>query len=352
MPTWRVEYRTLLAEDRIQLYSELDLIRNDPMLTSCDIEDRTEVPLTVLTASFLGLGPENPAVAELIRRKGVLQLPVNIWMPLQVSRLTPNSEGRYAVAPPIFSGLSQPRSSRIRGQTISSMIIDDMSSFQQEFPLLPGALVGVDQATGRLVPNSDHPIGRIIQDNLSLLSTPPRTLVGVDVAIEGDRSEFTFARSPSRFDRAFGQEFRGEFPEYCIPARTELTVLEADPPARRSIGFTVQERIGIGAFNPRGLERLQATRVTVPEFELQSNPQISIGDVRTRRFNIIDRSIQSIQEQEDRDILAALEGTFTNQPSPSIPEPITMIPKPVKENFIRRTRFERIIDDTDELYPL
>lgn len=45
-----------------------------------------------------------------------------------------------------------------------------------------------------------------------------------------------------------------------IPVRTELTVLSADDPKRRTIGFSVFEQLGIGAFNPRGLSRLTVTR--------------------------------------------------------------------------------------------
>jgi len=45
-----------------------------------------------------------------------------------------------------------------------------------------------------------------------------------------------------------------------IPVRTELTVLSADNPANRTIGFSVFENLGIGAFNPRGLTRLTITR--------------------------------------------------------------------------------------------
>lgn len=51
-------------------------------------------------------------------------------------------------------------------------------------------------------------------------------------------------------------------PEYFgrIPVRTELTVLSADDPKARTIGFSVFENLGIGAFNPRGLTRLSITR--------------------------------------------------------------------------------------------
>lgn len=45
-----------------------------------------------------------------------------------------------------------------------------------------------------------------------------------------------------------------------IPVRTELTVLSADDPKARTIGFSCFENLGIGAFNPRGLTRLSITR--------------------------------------------------------------------------------------------
>lgn len=41
-----------------------------------------------------------------------------------------------------------------------------------------------------------------------------------------------------------------------IPVRTELTVLSADNPEERTIGFSMFENLGIGAYNPRGLVRL------------------------------------------------------------------------------------------------
>jgi hypothetical protein len=45
-----------------------------------------------------------------------------------------------------------------------------------------------------------------------------------------------------------------------FPVRTELTVLSADDPKARTIGFSCFENIGIGAFNPRGLTRMVITR--------------------------------------------------------------------------------------------
>ena len=45
-----------------------------------------------------------------------------------------------------------------------------------------------------------------------------------------------------------------------IPVRTELTVLSADDPKARTIGFSIFENLGIGAFNPKGLARLMINR--------------------------------------------------------------------------------------------
>jgi len=45
-----------------------------------------------------------------------------------------------------------------------------------------------------------------------------------------------------------------------IPVRTELTVLSADDTKARTVGFSIFENLGIGAFNPRGLVRLVVSR--------------------------------------------------------------------------------------------
>jgi hypothetical protein len=45
-----------------------------------------------------------------------------------------------------------------------------------------------------------------------------------------------------------------------IPVRTELTVLSADDPKARTIGFSCFQNLGIGAFNPRGLARIVVQR--------------------------------------------------------------------------------------------
>jgi hypothetical protein len=45
-----------------------------------------------------------------------------------------------------------------------------------------------------------------------------------------------------------------------IPVRTELTVLSADDPRNRTIGFSVFENLGIGCHNPLGLVRVALSR--------------------------------------------------------------------------------------------
>ena len=45
-----------------------------------------------------------------------------------------------------------------------------------------------------------------------------------------------------------------------MPVRTELTVLSADSPSDRTIGFSVFQHLGIGAFNPRGISRMRVAR--------------------------------------------------------------------------------------------
>lgn len=46
-----------------------------------------------------------------------------------------------------------------------------------------------------------------------------------------------------------------------IPVRTELTVLSADDPKNRMVGFSLFQQIGVGAFNPFALQVLEITRV-------------------------------------------------------------------------------------------
>jgi hypothetical protein len=57
--------------------------------------------------------------------------------------------------------------------------------------------------------------------------------------------------------------------------------------------------------------QVRGDRVTVPEFEVVSNPVVRIREVKQRRFNVIDRAVQKarqeIQAQEDANIFAALD---------------------------------------------
>ena len=57
--------------------------------------------------------------------------------------------------------------------------------------------------------------------------------------------------------------------------------------------------------------RVFSDRITIPEFEVVSNPTVRIAEVKRRRFNVIDRAQQKarqeIQAQEDANIFAALD---------------------------------------------
>lgn len=46
-----------------------------------------------------------------------------------------------------------------------------------------------------------------------------------------------------------------------IPVRTDLTILSADDPKNRMVGFSVFEMIGVGCYNPLAMCKLQITRV-------------------------------------------------------------------------------------------
>jgi len=56
---------------------------------------------------------------------------------------------------------------------------------------------------------------------------------------------------------------------------------------------------------------VRGDRVTVPEFEIVSNPLVRIREVRQRRFNVIERAVQKarqeIQANEDANVFAALD---------------------------------------------
>jgi len=57
--------------------------------------------------------------------------------------------------------------------------------------------------------------------------------------------------------------------------------------------------------------RVFGDRVSIPEFEVVSNPTVRIAEVKRRRFNVIDRAQQKarqeIQAQEDSNVFAALD---------------------------------------------
>lgn len=73
--------------------------------------------------------------------------------------------------------------------------------------------------------------------------------------------------------------------------------------------------------------RVFGDRVTIPEFEVVSNPTVRIAEVKRRRFNIVDRAQQKakqeIQAQEDANIFAALDFAAQQENTPVVLDPIT-----------------------------
>lgn len=60
------------------------------------------------------------------------------------------------------------------------------------------------------------------------------------------------------------------------------------------------------------LNRIYGNSVVVPQFEIYANPSIRISDVKSRRFNLIDRNIiqkarQDIMDQVDTTIFQTLD---------------------------------------------
>lgn len=81
-----------------------------------------------------------------------------------------------------------------------------------------------------------------------------------------------------------------------------------------------------------------ARRVEVPMFEILSNPTVRLSEVRSRRFNIIDRSsVASIQEAEDAEIFRILEDVGRKAAETPVEPPLPEVYRP--------TIWERILGD-------
>lgn len=100
--------------------------------------------------------------------------------------------------------------------------------------------------------------------------------------------------------------------DYMGVARRALVV---DPLAQGALPvyeLDIDVQAVVVSSNGTGPEsRVFGNRVTVPEFELYSNPTVRIAEVRRRRFNIIDRAVQKARQelmaQEDANVFAALD---------------------------------------------
>jgi hypothetical protein len=375
MPTWTIEYSLLLQGDYARFYEDLSLLRDNTEVISCNYSERSDRPAMMVTVSFMGAGPSNPRIQQIINR-GTLQVPVDMWFPLQVSRLIPDYDGRYSV------DRTEPR-----GRLQYGAIFDDAAHFERRSPEVQarlhngmlvsvdpntGLLVPVDPATGLLVPSAENPIGMVTGVDLARPGTDITGVSTFDNLWDADpRAASEFRRE---FEGQFTQEVRDLPPDSAYEhigmavfnprALRQLRMYSGDNPPPEEDKYT--EYFGSQSV-PEGSRRggvpspldvpLTPRRVALPTFELQNNPQINLADIRNRRFDVLEGSrgatVNQIQGEVDRQIFEALEASqgvtsmgtpFTNRPiqgfKPKPPEP---------EDFLRRTRFEKILEEEDYL---
>ena len=173
-------------------------------------------------------------------------LTASVQAPLQISHLIPQplqarSEAEQHMAAQIMAAEDQ-------------AIFDILDRIGQE---------GFDYQESRAIREVRDPSGRITE------LIPDRI---IDVSFVSEPTD------PSTRIRPGEIYVRGE-PGFFgrMPVRTEL-------PARGApVGFAAYEEVGIGIVNPG------ARRVTMPEFEIASNPTIQLGDIQARRFDMLER---------------------------------------------------------------
>jgi hypothetical protein len=90
-----------------------------------------------------------------------------------------------------------------------------------------------------------------------------------------------------------------------LPIRTELTVLPADPP-RHPIGIRMSEKIGIGAFNPKGL-LLQGTTIMMNHLGISMSITCKKSEVLARLKTNRDQHTQLVKEAREGYVAKAQE---------------------------------------------
>lgn len=98
--------------------------------------------------------------------------------------------------------------------------------------------------------------------------------------------------------------------DYHGIARRALCIDPLAPGAQATYERDIDVSAMIVSSNGSGSEsRVFGDRITVPEFELYSNPTVRIAEVKRRRFNIIERAVQKarqeIMAQEDAAVFSA-----------------------------------------------
>jgi hypothetical protein len=139
---------------------------------------------------------------------------------------------------------------------------------------------------------------RRTQDLLERFSIGPDPAPGADLRPEQrevlrrllPREEILNLGSRLIMPREYTRDFRNPCGEILLGAHSSGETQTISEPGlwarehmgsweREPVGFTMHEMVGVAAFNPRAM-----TRITVPAFELHSNPTVQLDDIRNRRF--------------------------------------------------------------------
>lgn len=148
------------------------------------------------------------------------------------------------------------------------------------------------------------------------LSPSSNSLTAAPSMKEGQRDEMIHqALSTQQGKTALGQAMAGPIRRNLDYQGVGRKALVVDPLPQGALAVYDRD-IDVGAvvISSNGSvpeSRVFGDRVSVPEFEVVSNPTVRIAEVKRRRFNVIDRAQQKarqeIQAQEDANVFSALD---------------------------------------------
>jgi len=137
------------------------------------------------------------------------------------------------------------------------------------------------------------------------------------VTAEGRRRIATSMIQPLRRRRDYSSVGRKAFYVEQLPDGA-LPIYDKDP---EITAYTVAEE------GENLIATMKPKRVLFPLFELASNPEIALTEIRQRRFDLIQRSVDlakaEIQAEEDRKVFAVMDALATDPTTPNPDIPVT-----------------------------